>query len=214
MELAYFLHLLTKLKENRLPGGVAHSLLAPPYRMAQLRAMQTKTIKFKKAAVLLLFYPNAQGKVSFVLTRRKVYRGPHSGQISLPGGKPEPLDDDLWATALRETHEEVGISSNHVEYLISLTELYVPPSNFLIIPFVGYVKKNCVFKPDPKEVDAILEISLQGLINNKPMMTKQSVSYGGSIEVPAFVFDEHEVWGATAMILSEFKMLITAGLSK
>ena len=171
-------------------------------------------LKPKKAAVLLLFYPNARGEVNFILTRRKVYKGVHSGQISFPGGKEEPVDDDLWATALRETQEEVGVASHQVKYFRSLTQLYVPTSNFQIVPYVGYVEKTCVFSPDSAEVDAILEISLEGLINNQPMMTKQRTSSANSVEVPAYVFDQNEVWGATAMILSEFKMLFTTGLSK
>jgi 8-oxo-dGTP pyrophosphatase MutT (NUDIX family) len=214
MDLISFLSLLTKLKENRLAGRVAHSLLAPPQRMAQLNSMSMTKMKPKKAAVLLLFYPNVRGEVNFVLTRRKVYKGAHSGQISFPGGKPKPLDDDLWATALRETHEEVGVASHQVKYIRSLTQLYLPPSNFLIVPYVGYLEKACVFSPDSEEVDAILEISLEGLINNQPVMTKQRTSSANSVEVPAYVFDQNEVWGATAMILSEFKMLFTTGLSK
>ncbi|MEK9516995.1 MAG: CoA pyrophosphatase [Flavobacteriaceae bacterium] len=214
MEYSFFINLLTNLREINLPGRVAHSLLAPPQRMSQLRSIQNTSIKLKKAAVLLLLYPNAEGKVSFVLTRRKVYKGVHSGQISFPGGKPEPSDDDLWATALRETHEEVGVSSDQVKYLRLLTELYVPPSDFLIIPFVGYSEETCVFKPDPTEVDAILEIPLQGLISKKPMMKKQDTSSCGSVKVPTYVFDHHQVWGATAMILSEFQMLLTAQRSK
>ncbi|MGA0373124.1 MAG: NUDIX hydrolase [Flavobacteriaceae bacterium] len=121
---------------------------------------------------------------------------------------------DLWATALRETHEEVGVSSDQVKYLRSLTELYVPPSNFLIIPFVGYSDKTCVFRPDPNEVDSILEISLQDFINKKSIMTKQATSSWSSDKVPAYIFDNNEIWGATAMILSEFKMLLTAQRSK
>jgi 8-oxo-dGTP pyrophosphatase MutT (NUDIX family) len=214
MDLISFLGWLTKLKENQLDGRVAHALLAPPVRLEQMKTLSKTNIKPKKAAVLLLFYPNALGEVNFVLTRRKIYNGLHSGQISFPGGKPEPLDDDLWATALRETHEEVGIPSHQVKYFRSLTQLYVPPSNFLIIPYVGYVEKNCVFSPDPEEVDAILEISLEGLINNQPKMTIQRTSFSNALEVPAYVFDQNEVWGATAMILSEFKMLFQAGLFK
>jgi 8-oxo-dGTP pyrophosphatase MutT (NUDIX family) len=145
MDLISFLSLLTKLKENRLAGRVAHSLLAPPQRIAQLNSMSMTKMKPKKAAVLLLFYPNVRGEVNFVLTRRKVYKGVHSGQISFPGGKPKPLDDDLWATALRETQEEVGVASHQVKYFRSLTQLYVPPSNFLIVPYVGLCRKKLVF---------------------------------------------------------------------
>ena len=134
MKLASFLNHLTNLKENQLPGDVAHSLLAPPHRMTQLTSVKIASVTYQKAAVLLLFYPNAKGDVRFILTQRKVYEGAHSGQISFPGGKPEPSDGDLWNTALRETHEEVGVSSEKVIYIRSLSELYVPPSNFLIVP--------------------------------------------------------------------------------
>ena len=214
MEYSFFLNLLTNLKEISLPGSVAHSLLAPPKRMDQVRSIQKTSTKIKKAAVLLLLYPNAKDKVSFVLTRRKVYNGVHSGQISFPGGKPEKSDDNLWATALRETYEEIGVSLDLIKHLRSLTELYVPPSNSLIIPYVGYSEKSCVFKPDPSEVDDILEISLQDLISKTPKITKQPTSSWGTINVPSYVFEHHEVWGATAMILSEFKMLLTAQLFK
>lgn len=214
MEYIFFKKILTNLREISLPASVAHSYLAPPNRMTLLRSIQKKSIKPLKAAVLLLLYPNIKGKVSFVLTRRKVYNGVHSGQISFPGGKTEPSDHNLWATALRETHEEVGVSSDQVKYLRSLTELYVSPSNFLIIPFVGYSDKTCVFKPDPNEVDSILEISLQDFINKKSIMTKQATSSWSSDKVPAYIFDNNEIWGATAMILSEFKMLLTAQRSK
>ena len=214
MEYSFFLNLLTNLKEISLPGSVAHSLLAPPKRMDQVRSILKTSTKIKKAAVLLLLYPNAKDKVSFVLTRRKVYNGVHSGQISFPGGKPEKSDDNLWSTALRETHEEIGVSLDKIKHLRSLTELFVPPSNFLIIPYVGYSEKTCVFKPDPREVDVILEISMQDLISKTPTITKQATSSWGTINVPSYVFNHYEVWGATAMILSEFKMLLTAQLFK
>lgn len=214
MDLTSFLSLSTKLKENRLAGSLAHSLLAPPDRMKQLKSIPISNSKPKKAAVLLLFYPSEQGELHFVLTRRRVYKGVHSGQISFPGGKPESFDDDLWSTALRETQEEVGIPSDQVNYLRSLTQLYVPPSNFLIIPYVGYIEKPCFFKPDPKEVEAILEISFSNFIDNTPTMTKQHTSSEALVDVPAYIFDQNEVWGATAMILSEFKMLFSSVLPK
>lgn len=214
MDITSFFNLITKLKENPLAGRAAHSLLAPPHRMEQLKSTSISNIKPKNAAVLLLFYPSKAGEINFVLTRRRVYNGAHSGQISFPGGKPEPLDDDLWATALRETHEEVGISPDKVKFLRLLTQLFVPPSNFLIVPYVGYVEKPCVFEPDPKEVESILEISLRDLINNKPLMTEQLTSNSSAVNVPAYVFDQNQIWGATAMILSEFKMLFSAVLPK
>ena len=111
-------------------------------------------------------------------------------------------------------HEEVGISPDEVKFLRLLTQLFVSPSNFLIVPYVGYLEKPCVFEPDPREVESILEISLRDLINNKPLMTEQLTSNSSAVNVPAYVFDQNEIWGATAMILSEFKMLFSAVLLK
>ena len=214
MDLALFKVLISKLKQNKLAGGVAHSLMVPPYRMDKLKSTLISEMKPKMASVLLLLYPNEAGEMNFVLTRRRLYNGVHSGQISFPGGKPDHLDNDLWATALRETHEEVGIPSDEVRYIRSLSKLYVPPSDFLIIPYMGYLQSPYVFKPDPKEVEAILEISLMDFINKKSVLTKQLNSNSTCITVPAYIFDQNVVWGATAMILSEFKMLFSAVLAK
>jgi len=214
MDLTLFKILTSKLKQNKLAGEVAHSLMAPPYRMVNSESTLMPEIQPKMASVLLLLYPNEFGEMNFVLTRRRVYKGIHSGQISFPGGKPDPLDDDLWATALRETHEEIGILSDEVIYIRSLSKLYVPPSNFLIIPYVGYLQSPYIFKPDPREVKAILEISLMDFINKESKLTKQLNSNSTSIKVPAYIFDQNVVWGATAMILSEFKMLFSAVLAK
>ena len=214
MKFTTFLSLLSKLKQISLAGEFAHSLLAPPYRMGQLKSLNVSNVKPKKAAVLLHFSPDLHGKVNFVLIQRHLYNGTHSGQISLPGGKPEAQDENLWATALREAQEEVGLVSNRVKYISSLSNLYVPPSNFLITPFLGYSEKRCVFTPQPEEVDGIIEILLEDLIQKEPVMTKQRSSTSHLIDVPTYVFDRHQVWGATAMILSEFKILLNAGLSK
>ena len=214
MNLTLFKVLTTKLKQNTLAGEFAHSVMAPPYRIENIKSSLITEKKPKMASVLLLLYPNEFGEMNFVLTRRRVYNGMHSGQISFPGGKPDPLDNDLWATALRETHEEIGILSDEVKYIRSLSKLYVPPSNFLIIPYLGYLQSPYTFKPDPREVDAILEISLMDFINKESVMTKQLNSNSTSIEVPAYIFDKNVVWGATAMILSEFRMLFSAVLAK
>ena len=214
MDLTLFTVLKSKLKQNKLAGAVAHSLMAPPYRKEKFKSTLISKMKPKMASVLLLLYPNEFGEMNFVLIRRRVYNGIHSGQISFPGGKPDHLDNDLWATALRETHEEVGIPSDEVKYIRSLTKLYVPPSNFLIIPYMGYLQSPYVFTPDSREVEAILEISLMDFINKKSVLTKQLNSNSNSITVPAYIFDQNVVWGATAMILSEFKMLFSAVLAK
>ena len=214
MDLTLFKVLLSKLKQNKLAGRVAHSLMAPPYRMVKFKSTQISEMKPRMAAVLLLLYPNEFGEMNFVLTRRRVYNGMHSGQISFPGGKPDPLDNDLWATALRETYEEIGILPDEVIYIRNLSKLYVPPSNFLIIPYLGYLQTPDVFKPDPREVEAILEISLMDFINKESVLTKQLNSNSTTITVPAYIFDQNVVWGATAMILSEFKMLFSSLLSK
>ena len=214
MDINLFKVLTSKLKQNTLAGGVAHSIMAPPYRIEKFKFSPTSEMKPKMAAVLLLLYPNEFGEMNFVLTRRRIYNGMHSGQISFPGGKPDPLDNDLWATALRETHEEIGILPDEVRYIRSLSKLYVPPTNFLIIPYLGYLQSPYVFLPDPREVEAILEISLMDFINKESELTNQLNSNSTTITVPAYIFDQNVVWGATAMILSEFKMLFSAVLAK
>ena len=214
MEFSTFLGLFTKLKENQVDLEKAHTLLSPPHRINQFKQMHMEKILPQNAAVLVFCYPDTNGEMNVVLIRRNQYKGTHSGQISFPGGKPEVQDNDLWATALRETSEELGISSNQVSAIRPLSRLYVPPSNFLISPFIAYAENSCKFVPDSKEVDKIIEVPLKNLIATEPLLTKQSNSSFELIDVPAYIFGQDEVWGATAMILSEFKMLLIASLFK
>jgi len=180
--------------------------------MQRLREMtnQSQIDNAVKSSVLILFYPGSQeNEISIVLIQRPSYEGVHGGQISLPGGRSEESDTDLRETALRESKEEIGIDPKKIITIGSLTELYIPPSNYLVLPFLGYASERPVFIPDPKEVAGIIEIKLKDLLIESNIRYKDiNVRPGLSVYGPCFEIDTHTIWGATAMILSELKEIL------
>lgn len=190
-----------------LPGQAAQYIMAPSGRpKPNLAELNNKAVR--KAGVLALIY-NAANEAHLVLTERSTYRGVHSGQISFPGGKKENEDPDFKSTALRETHEEIGVPPTSVEVLGPLTSLYIPPSNFLVHPFIGTINSVPSMVPDPVEVSQILSFPLDYLIDDSFIkQQKIKLSNGLQITSPTFVFDDFTVWGATAMILAELKALL------
>lgn len=158
---------------------------------------------------MALFYPNEHERTNLLLILRKAYQGVHSNQIAFPGGKVEPGDIDLLDTALRETYEEVGVPKSEIEVICSLTEVYIPPSNFKVQPYVGLYKKKVPFQIQKSEVAALVEVALSDFLDEGKITTQTlTTSYATNIEVPAFHLNGHIVWGATAMMLSEIKELL------
>lgn len=196
-----------KLNISKLGGVAAQSKLSPKVRL-QLSETEIKKNNPKKAAVLALFYPNKNNETCFLLTKRATYKGTHSAQISLPGGKVEKQDKNLKETALRETFEEVGVRISVITITKQLTDVYIPPSNFLVTPFVGVTSCKPVFTLND-EVALEIEVLLSDLLDDaKQTHTIMNTSYMNAVEVPCFIFKEHVVWGATAMMLSEIKELL------
>jgi len=133
----------------------------------------------------------------------------HSAQVGFPGGKVEESDKDLKETALRETEEEIGVTNNHIEVLKTLSPLYIPPSNFIVHPFLGISKTNLNFEKQDDEVEAIIEVELKDFLDDINVVSaKVPTSYNVDVEVPAFKLNGHIIWGATAMMLSEIKVLL------
>ena len=199
----------SKLKKISLPGEKAHYKLAPVFRLQELEENQNQKIEPRHAAVMMVFYPDPDDEVRFVLILRKTYQGVHSNQIAFPGGRVEVEDRDFAHTALRETEEEVGIPQRDIEVIMELTSLYIPPSNFWVRPYVGLMQQTPTLVPQETEVEAILEINLDDFLSDS-FLTKQTLhtTSAGDIEVPAFLLNDHIVWGATAMILSEMKEIL------
>ncbi len=161
------------------------------------------------AAVMAVFYPNLSQKVNFVLILRKTYKGVHSNQVGFPGGRVEEEDENLMHTALRETEEEVGIPREEVQVLRELTQIYIPPSNFWVQPYLGIMNRTPVLVPQEEEVEAVLEIELDEFLSDSCLIRQTlSTSYARNVEVPAFLLSGHVVWGATAMMLSEMKEIL------
>ncbi|MCU0400497.1 MAG: CoA pyrophosphatase [Algoriphagus sp.] len=162
----------------------------------------------RKSAVLLLFFPQ-EGKGFFPLIKRPVYTGAHSGQVALPGGKVEPTDPDVIFTALREAEEEIGIDAGKVEVLGRLSDLYIPTSNFLVSPVIGFLSDTPRLIPEQKEVARIIRTEVQSIF--QPQIKKRThlvVGGGMRLDTPYFAIDGEVVWGATAMILSELLHLL------
>jgi len=207
MDFDVFLSKINDLKTQKLGGLEAQFKLAPALRL-RYDADKIAAKHPKKAAVLALFYPNKKNETYFLLTERAAYKGTHSAQISFPGGKIDAKDAHLQNTALRETFEEVGVPSEKIRIIRKITAVYIPPSNFLATPFLGYtVKKPLFFKN--YEVEKILEIPLKMLLDDACISSVTlSTSYAKNIKVPCFQFYNSIVWGATAMMLSEIRELL------
>lgn len=161
----------------------------------------------QKSAVLILFYPD-NGKIMFPLIRRPKYNGVHSGQMALPGGKREKDDTDLIHTALRETCEEIGICKTKVQVLGVLSDHYIPITNMMVQPVVGFVHEKPDFMIDENEVDELFTIGLDEFLNKEIKMQEMWNLRGHEVEVPFYLMQKQKVWGATAMILSELESLI------
>lgn len=189
-------------------GSIAHKKMASLERYESLELDFSTYKSPKKAAVLLLVYPKF-GQANIVLIERNAYEGVHSSQIAFPGGKVEISDVDLSDTALRETEEEVGVLKEQITILKPFSQVYIPPSNFLVSPFLALATNELHFSLDPHEVKDIVEFPLQLLLNDAILTeVKMKTSYSNEILVPAYKIDKHIVWGATAMMLSELKELL------
>jgi 8-oxo-dGTP pyrophosphatase MutT (NUDIX family) len=136
-----------------------------------------------------------------VFTRRADSLNHHRGEISFPGGRPEPGDADLRATALRETHEELGLPAEAVDVAGCLEPVQARVSGFTIVPFVGLLSERPEFVPSPDEIAEVIEIPLRDLLAIEE--EREWEFEGGSYQTYAYVQDGHTVWGATARILKE-----------
>ena len=205
MQFNEFIKYAPKILNVELPAMNAHVKMVPPNREELIRNTDFTKITPKKAAVMMLFYPkNSQTHLALIL--RTSYNGVHSSQIAFPGGKVEPEDLDLSHTAIRETHEEIGVHPNDINLVRAFTEVYIPPSNYMVYPFFGYSQSELDFELQEDEVAGLVELSLVDFLDDKNVTTtKMKTSYAGSIDVPGFRVNGHFIWGATAMMLSELK---------
>lgn len=192
---------------GQLPGENAHGKMMSYNRPIAAEA-KTFEVKPKESAVMMMLYYESN-ELHTVFMLRPQNQGVHSGQISFPGGKRE-LEESLIETAFRETYEEVGVRNNQIELLGELSEVYIPPSNFLVQPFVGFLNEKPTFIPNPDEVEKVITFPIRKLFSPETMGHKEVViaKYNKRLTVPYFDVDGHALWGATAMIVAEFKQII------
>lgn len=203
-----FIKQLKQSLKEELPGLKSQMKMVPGIRQKEMESKKWSD-DAKKAAVLICFYPLSCGNIHLALIRRNEYDGVHSGQISFPGGKVESQDRDIVHTALREAEEEINIQQDEVEVLGELSQVYIPPSNFIVQPVIGCQNIPPKLIPDPDEVSEILSISLNEILDPENRQIKNIVHREYSIiDVPCFYIRGHIIWGATAMMLSEVVDLI------
>lgn len=200
-----FINNLSAKLQKPLPGSAAHQLLVPASRKKY--PPDPDLSMAKPSSVLALFYPSGES-IQLVFIQRPQYNGVHSGQIAFPGGAYEKTDRDFADTALRETHEEIGVFPDQVNIIGRLTDLYIPPSNFLVHPYVGYLKNEPEFVPDPLEVHEIFSLNVYGLLKEGCFQYREVLGNGYNFTAPCFYLDGRLIWGATSMMLSELLMVI------
>lgn len=204
-----FLVSLSKIKNIPLPAETSQFKMSPPFRRELISRYKEAMKDAKKAGVLAMFYPDNSHQTHLALILRKTYHGVHSAQIGFPGGKFEDDDKSLKYTAIRETYEEIGVPKHDIQVIKQMTEVYIPPSNFYVQPFIGITSNTPKFIKQDDEVEAIIEVPLSHFLDEKIVVTKSvSTSYTVKIDVPAYELNGHVVWGATAMMLSEIKDIL------
>ena len=187
-----------------LPGIEAQKKMISNYQKSLIQYFNDN-VKLRDAAVLIILFKENE-RIKTLLIERMPDPGPHSGQIAFPGGKKEETDSDLTDTAIREADEEIGVKVDRINVLGHLTNVEIPVSGFSVMPVVSFVNEITVFKRCPTEVNSILKVDLVNLLDSRT--TKVINIRGSEVEVPCYVIDNHIVWGATAMVLSEFEEIL------
>ena len=203
-----FLTSFRRTLESGLPGEEAHQLLMPMKRPLSSVA-KAKTSDYRESAVGIVLHP-FKDSIHCILIRRPSYEGAHSGQISFPGGKRDTSDIDLEFTARRECLEEIALPHQHAELIHPLTEVFIPVSKFSVQPYIFFTDNLPKLKPDEREVEEIISFDLFDLTrHNQIPTTSIPINAGFTMkDVPYFDIHGHVVWGATAMMLGEMKVLL------
>ncbi|MCO5268525.1 MAG: CoA pyrophosphatase [Brumimicrobium sp.] len=197
----------SKLTQD-LPGEKAHNPVSPLGRKEASKIIQI-THDYRESAVGMILYEKEKN-IESVLMQRNPYKGVHSGEVCFPGGKMEVSDFNLQETVRREIYEEIGIASNSLYLLGQLTPVYIPVSKFRVQPFVFYHSGIPEFSPNQREVAEIFSFPIDELFKeNIIKSTNIHIENRGALkDVPYFDLNNKIVWGATALILNEFKELI------
>lgn len=188
-------------------NGLRHSKMMPWYRKL-IVPNATKINNAHKAAVLLHVFQGPDD-MELLFMKRPDYEGTHGGQISFPGGKQESFDVSFKHTALREAEEEVGLKNKEVEVIRSLSECYIPPSNFVVYPFVSFAAHLPRLNVNPAEVAYTFSIPLEALCSGELEGKTQVSTKMGKMSVPAYHWNNEIIWGATANITAELVALLS-----
>jgi 8-oxo-dGTP pyrophosphatase MutT (NUDIX family) len=203
--MAFVMELEQRL-QRPLPGDAAHGRFSPrPPRGGAFR--RTVPPDARQAAALILLYPSGDDAYSIPLTVRRSDLPDHAGQVSLPGGRIE-TGETAEAAALREAHEEIGVDPSTVRILGGLTPLFVLVSRFVITPFVGVVDRRPDFKLATREVAELLEVPLAHLRDPEMLKWGTRTREGYLVDFPYFEIGDHQLWGATAMMLGELLSIL------
>lgn len=208
-----FIEELQRTLSKPLPGPTVQGEMLPGGRDRQLPKMPVLK-DARRAGVCIVLYQKENCWYT-VLIKRTTYKGVHSGQIAFPGGTEEAFDDDLIATALRETEEEVGINRADLQVLGQLSSVYIPPSNMYVEPTVALLDRLPVFKKEEREVDSIIEVPINRFLEASVRKTKTiKVSNVTIPNTPYFDIKNEIVWGATAAMINEFIWVLNQFESK
>lgn len=202
MDFKTFAAALAKIEKIPLPGHLGHQGLLPAIGHERW------------AGVLCLFYPDQQGIAHFVLIRRQVSAGPHSGQVAFPGGRKDPEDLSMAHTALRECEEEIGVSRHSIKIFKAMSELYIPPSDFWVKPYMGLIDHKPKFVLQHEEVAGLIYVPATDLLDDRRLKMESLITPArGVLEMPVFDFQGNRVWGATAMMLFEMRQILSEIIS-
>ena len=204
MEPVFIKKLKNRLEQN-LPGSIAQDKMKIKPNLSINKFIDKKNIR--PAAVLILLYPIKQTDWYFFLTKRSLKVDHHKGQISLPGGMIEKNELKKDA-ATREAFEEIGVSQKKINIIGSLTNFSVPVSRFEIFPFIGWINNKPKTKIQITEVEKVFSISIKSLLNPEKEKFKDDILSGVPVKIPYFDLNNEMVWGATSIILSEFKHIL------
>jgi 8-oxo-dGTP pyrophosphatase MutT (NUDIX family) len=204
-----FIELLKQELQKHLPGTEVQWQMASSDRMIR-NFPRSPGNDARVAAVLILLYPYNKS-IHTVFMQRHNYEGVHGGQISFPGGKQEVTDKDITDTALREASEETGVDPKIVSVVGNLTPLYIPVSNMLVTPVVGWTEKKPDFIEQQKEVVFLFDADINRLLDPSIKKTKPMIIRGESIDIKYYDYEGNVIWGATAMMLHELLTIIKKG---